>query len=399
MSNRPTVDFQTILSESDIPTTEAELESKLKNEVTGAGSSVSNDSEMSPFWSWVRAAVVTPVVWLINILLAGYILPNMFVATAERWALELKAWELNVTPNEAVKTQGYISFTKNNIEDSVVITAGSIIQTLPINGIVYQVHVLITTVIESGLETGLVLVEGTEVGAAYNLPAGYFNILPEELSGIASAVNETNWITTLGADAETDEELAFRLQNAFTSAGSWHIDDAYRSIITDVAGIRSDNIYFLNTGNISPGTATAYILMEVGETPDAILTQLNTRITTDGYHGHGDVMTCSAIPEQTYELVADIVLSDNLTDEQKIEQKTEVENRIRAAFRETAAFPETTRANPSSRFSFSNLHSEIHNSMPLVKSVKLSVNGNVQEDIESGLVQPRISSLLVQEVS
>ena len=397
MTNRPTVDFKQVLSGSEIPTTEAELEAKLKEEVVGAGSLISNDSAMSPFWSWVRAVIITPTVWLINTLLVGYVLPNMFVATAERWALELKAWELNVTIKGAVKTQGVITLTKTNAADLVTVAKGSIIQTLPIDGIAYQMQVVDDTTLAAGLETGQVLVEALAAGAAYNLSAGYFNVLPVELPGVVSAVNGPDWIEVLGADAEGDDELALRLQNAFTSSGNWHIDDAYRSIIASVAGISAKNIYFENTGHITPGSATAYIVMDVGETPMAILEQLNTYIMTDGHHGHGDVLTCSAMPERRYDVIADIVLMDNVDAVQAAIEMRAVENRIRAAFKETAAFPEMHRAEPNSRFSLSKLGTDIHNNMALVKSISLRIDGVLQHDVISLLEQPRIKTLLVQE--
>lgn len=399
MSNRPNADFESILSESGIPTTEAELEIKLKEQVVAAGSKVSNDSEMSPFWRWVRAAVITPTIWLIKTLLAGYVLPNMFIATAERWALELKAWERNVTVKAAVKTQGLITLTKATASDEVTIAKGAIIQTLPIDGVTYQLQVLADTVIAIGDETGKVLAEAMTAGLAYNLPAGYFNILPEELPGITAAVNEPDWITTSGANEETDEELALRLQNAFTSSGSWHIDDAYRAIIASVAGIRSDNIFFENTGNISPGTANAYIVMEVGETPQSLIDELNAHITEDDHHGHGDVLTCLAIADQSYNVSAEAVLADNMTQEKINNTLLEIENRIRAAFRETEAFDEMTRAKPKSRFSVSKMASEIHSNMVTVKSIKISIDGVIQEDIISALVQPRINTLAVTEES
>ena len=399
MSERPTADFKTILSDSDIPVTEEALEEKLKQEVMGAGSSLSNDSNMSPFWRWIKSAVITPAVWLINNLLAQYIMPNMFVATAQRWSLELKAWELNIAIKEAVKTQGFITLTKTNSADAVTIAQGAIVQTLPINGVIYQLQVVEETVIDVDLETGAVLVEALEAGLAYNLPAGYYNILPEELSGIASATNQVDWITTLGANAETDEELALRLQNAFTSAGSWHVDDAYRSIISSVAGIRSDNIFFENKGHIIPGTATAYIVMEVGPTPKAILDDLNQFITTDGNHGHGDLLTCVAIDDQQYDLIVEVTLTKNITATTTQANLLEVENRIRAAFRETEAFEKITRAKPKSRFSISLLCSEIHKDMADVESLKIKVDGVIQEDIISTLQQPRLSSLIVMEES
>jgi hypothetical protein len=397
MSKRPIADFKMILSDSDIPVTERALEEKLKQAVVGAGSALSNDAAMSPFWRWVKAAVITPALWLINTLLVQYVMPNMFVATAQRWSLALKAWELNITMKEAVKTQGLITLTKANSADATTIAQGAIVQTLPINGVIYQLQVIDETIIDEGEETGVVLVEALQPGLAYNLSAGYFNILPEELPGITSATNQPDWITTLGANAETDEALALRLQNAFTSAGSWHIDDAYRSIISSVEGIRSDNIFFENTGHITPGTANAYIVMEVGETPQHILNDINQYIMSDGYHGHGDQLTCLAIPDKDYALTVEVVLTKNLNSTQIQAQLEEVEHRIRAAFRETEAFADITRATPNSRFSISLLCTEIHLHMRLVDSLKITVDGDIQEDIVSTLQQPRLQSLIVTE--
>ncbi|MEZ9463193.1 baseplate J/gp47 family protein [Vibrio splendidus] len=396
MSKRPSANFIKILSESGVPVTEDEFEAKLKLEVVGAGSKVSNDSEMSPFWRWVRAAVVTPCVWLIRTLLAEHVMPNMFVATAERWALELKAWDHDIEPKDAEKTQGNITLTKVNAADAVTIDAGKVVQTLPIDGVVYKVRVLAETVIEAGQRTGKVLVEAFEAGAAFNLPAGYFNIIPEEIPGIVDAVNEPDWITQLGADAESSEELALRIQNAFTSSGEWHIDDVYRSIISSVAGIRSDNIYFNNTGEVEPGTAEALILMEVGATPQPVLDQLNDHVMAKGHHGHGDVLTCKAIPDTEHDVIADVVLVANLDEATKVNELLEVEDRIRAAFRETAAYPEMTRAKPESRFSLSLLGTEIHTNMAQVESVKFTVGAKVQEDIISDLEQPRLKTITVR---
>ncbi|MGF1876660.1 baseplate J/gp47 family protein [Photobacterium frigidiphilum] len=399
MSKRPKADFIDILSTSGVPVTDAEFDAALKEEVIRAGSLISNDSDMSPFWRWVRAAVVTPCLWLLRSLLAGHVMPNMFVGTAERWGLELKAWEHDIEPKGAVKTQGIITLTKANAADAVTVAAGAVIQTLPIDGMVYQVNVVTETVIEVGLHTGHVLVAASEAGAAYNLPAGYFNILPAALPGIVDAVNQPNWIVQLGANPETDEELALRIQNAFTSSGEWHIDDVYRSMIARVAGIRSDNIYFNNTGDMTPGSAEALIVMEVGPTPPTIIEQLNVYIMTDGHHGHGDILTCKAIPDTLQVVIADVVFVSNLTDIQIVNALGEIEERIRAAFRETAAYPEMTRARPHSRFSLSVLGSEIHTHMAWVGSVRFSVGGRVQADIVSHLTQPRLQSLLVRELA
>ncbi|WP_038180996.1 baseplate J/gp47 family protein [Vibrio rhizosphaerae] len=399
MSNRPQADFLTILAESGVPLSEQALEEQLKKEVSAAGSLLSNDSEMSPFWRWVRAAVVKPALWMTRTLLVTHVMPNMFVATAERWALELKAWELNVEPKQAVKTQGYLTMTKENINDEVLVERGVFVQTLAIEGVVYRVKVTEDTVIPGGLASGQVPVEAEQAGVAYNLPAGYLNILPTEVPGIVSVVNDAGWITRLGANEESDEELALRLQNAFTGSGEWHINDVYRSIIASVAGIRSDNIFFRNTGDISPGTAEALILVEVGETPQSIIETLNDYIMNQGHHGHGDVLTCKPIPETRHDVIADVVLAKNLTVAQMAETLQEVRDRIRAAFRETKAYDEMTRAAPQSRFSISRMATEIHNNMANVKSVRITLDGEIQEDIVSGYTQPRLKSLTVGELA
>jgi NTP pyrophosphatase (non-canonical NTP hydrolase) len=171
----------------------------------------------------------------------------------------------------------------------------------------------------------------------------------------------------------------------------------YRSIISSVAGIRSDNIFFENTGDITPGTADALIVMEVGETPQTILDQLNQYITDQGHHGHGDVLTCKAMPDTLHDVLADVVFVASLSDQTKVNELLDVEARIRAAFRETEAYPEMTRAQPQSRFSVSELATEIHTNIDNVKSVKITIDGEVQQDIISALTQPRLNSLTVRE--
>lgn len=392
---KPKADFIKILSSSGVPITEEALTEQLKKKVVEAGSVLSNDSKMSPFWSWVKTAVVTPVIWLIRTLLAGHILPNLFVATAERWALELKAWEYNIEPKSAVKTLGEITLTKASTE-AVTVPAGSVIQTLPIDGVVYRLIVRTETVIESGSLTGRVLVEAEEPGSAFNLPAGYFNVLPQEIVGIVDAVNDVDWITRLGADDESDGDLALRIQNAFASAGRWHVDDVYRSVISSVAGISSNNVYFRNTGEITPGTADALIFMDVGPTPSLIIDKINQYIMDDGHHGHGDVITCKAMPESLHVVHVDVVIPSFLMESDRIEILKEVEARIRATFRETAAYPEMTRTQPNHRFSISILETEIHNAMPSVESVTVTVDGVVHGDIVSGLTLPRLKQIDVE---
>jgi hypothetical protein len=94
---RPTVDFMALLAETGVPTTEQAMEAELKQEVVAAGSLITNDSDVSPFWRLVRGVVITPALWLIRTLLAGHVLPNTFAATATDAYLDLKAWDVDLT--------------------------------------------------------------------------------------------------------------------------------------------------------------------------------------------------------------------------------------------------------------------------------------------------------------
>lgn len=391
MSIRPEVDFTKIIEDAGIPTTEEAVAVVLAQAAVDAGSTLSNDSSMSPFWRWVRAVVTTPALWMVNTLLAKNLLPSMFTATATGVFADLKAWETNTERKAAAFTVGNIKFTKNAATDAVTIKKGTRIITERIDGNVYELQVMNDVVIPSGPEFGLVPCQAIEAGMAYNLAAGYYNILPVAVSGITSVTNPVDWIIQLGANEESDDELCLRSQNAFTAVGNHHINAVYRSIISSVAGIRSDQIYFKNTGDVLPGSATAYILMESGDTPQAILDSLNKHIMNDGYHGHGDIMTCKAMPDTGHNLVVTVYPVANLTDEQKALLLSDVELRIRAAFRESTDYESMTRTWPQSLFSFSQMSKELHGSLPNLDNIEYNL-----AHIQSALDIPRLTSFTVE---
>ncbi len=390
MSKRPDIDFEALIAAEGIPTTEAALAIELQKEVDAAGSKVSNDSRMSPFWRLVQAVVIKPAMWIINNLLANHVLPNAFAATATGIYLDLKAWDVDLERKQATHTRGLVEFFKEKPENPVVINKGAIIETDSIDGIRYRLAVVDDVVIAQGKESGLVLCEALGSGAAFNLPAGYYAILPEGVSGITHASNPIDWIVSPGSNTEGDDELALRIRNQFSAAGRYHIDSIYRSMIASVAGIRSDLIYFEHEAPRGPGTANAYILMEVGSTPSLLLEQLNHYVMDEGHHGHGDNVLCLAMPETQHPVSVVIYPVANLNDEQKSTLKTEVENHINAAFRNIGDYGHVTRVDPKSTFSFSVLTKEIH-----IKLADLARLSFVNQDITSALAIPRLSSVEV----
>ncbi|GHA05547.1 baseplate J/gp47 family protein [Oceanisphaera arctica] len=399
MTARPTVDFTRLVAAEGIPTTEEALAVELATEVTASGSVITNDSRMSPFWRLQQALVIKPALWLLRNLLVGHVLPNSFAATAKGYYQDLKAWDVGLTRKPATRTRGTVELFKGAALDETLIPAETLISTERINGVTYTVKSVADVVISAGSDSGLVLCEALEPGTAYNLPAGYFNILPKAVPGISHASNPEDWITQPGDDEEDDDELGLRIQNQYSVVGRYHIDAVYRSMLASVAGIRSDHIFFEHDAPRGPGTANAYILMEVGATPQTLIDKLNHHVSTEGNHGHGDDLQCFALPYTDHALVLDIWPRAFISDADKAALQAEADSLVRAAFRETAAWPTVTRVQPFSRFSFSRLGQQLHSLLPDIDGVDFSDDlGETTApvaNIESGQSIPRLTSLTV----
>ena len=85
------VDFNQVLRDAGIPTTDAELRAEWEKEVAAQGSTLSNTSAWSPFWRIITALVTTPVLWLLGFV-SSTLLPNLFVKTAKGAWLDMLSW-------------------------------------------------------------------------------------------------------------------------------------------------------------------------------------------------------------------------------------------------------------------------------------------------------------------
>ena len=391
MNLRPTVDFMALLAKSGVPTTEEAMEVELKKEVEAAGSLITNDSDVSPFWRLVRAVVITPALWLIRILLAGHVLPASFAATATDSYLDIKAWDVDLTRKPAQKTRGIVNFTKVNPAEATTIPDDVWVTTERINGTIYRVKPVQAVVSPAGEAVARVVCEAEFAGVAWNLAPGYYNLLSKPITGILSARNsEKEWITTQGADAESNDALGLRIKNQFSAVGRYHIDAIYRSMLASVAGIRADHIFFEHDAPRGPGTANAFILLEVGTTPASLIEKLNDYVNNQGNHGHGDDLQVMAMPETEHSLHLELWPVENLAAEQRLALVNEVKMLIQAAFRQSADYPAVTRTWPQSRFSLSQLGRELHQAFPEIKSLHFT-----ELDIVSGLEIPRLAAIEV----
>ncbi|ENE1965636.1 baseplate J/gp47 family protein [Salmonella enterica] len=384
------IDFKKILRESGMPVDEQTVRDTLQ-QAADDEKLVTNTSRMSPFWRLIQLLVIRPYMWIVDTLINN-VLRNLFLMTAVGPFVDLFAAALKLTRKEATRAVGKITFTKNNPDNSVTVPVGTLIQTERINGIIYTVATTEQVIIPAGTQSAPIDATATDSGAAFNLAPGYYQILPKAIDGIASVRNGDDWLTTPGADRESDDELKDRCRNQFNLAGSYHTDAVYRSLIAAQAGLTIDRIFFLHDAPRGPGTANAYLLLDTGVISQPYVDSVNDYIMTQGHHGHGDDMRCFAMPETRHTLAVTVYVENlsNISSDDITALKSGVENMIRCAFRENGNY-DVTRTWPYSRFSFSQLGRELHNAFALVDSVTFSL-----ADIKSDLAIPRLNTLTVE---
>lgn len=383
-------DFKALLKDSGMPVDEDAMRDALQQAADEEGL-ITNTSRMSPFWRIIQLMVITPCMWLVNALVTG-ILRNLFLMTATGRFVDLFAAALKLTRKEATSARGRIQVIKRDPGTVVTVPAGTQIQSERINGIVYTVTTDSQTVIPAGTAEAFVDATATGTGTAFNLAPGYYQILPQAIDGVASVRNGDDWLTTPGADQESDDDLKDRCRNQFNLAGSYHTDAVYRSLIASQAGLSIDRVFFEHDAPRGPGTANAYLLLDTGIISQPYVDRVNQYITDQGHHGHGDDMRCMAMPETRHTLTVTVWVRDiaNISNTDLTLLKSGIDGLIRCAFRENNNY-NVTRVWPYSRFSFSQLGREIHNQFPLADSLSFSLN-----DIKSDLNIPRLDSLTVE---
>jgi len=371
--------FKQALKDAGIPTTELELEQQWADTLKAQGFEINNQSPFSPFWRLQTALVGKPAMQLIDALTTE-VMPNTFVLLAKENALDLKGQGRNTERLPAVKAQGNVLFTRADNTSELVIPAATVIQSAPVNGIVYQLTTLFTATFNVGENQVTALCEAVDTGSAFNLGGGYYNKLLNPIEDV-SVSNATNWLVSAGQDIESDDNYRLRIRDKFATLGNYHVDAVYRGIISEFPGVQSDNVVFEHTAPRGAGSANAYVFLEVGQISQSVIGEINNHIAS-GYHGHGDDLLIFAMPTQAQIIGLELWQKPNTAD-----ISSDVEKFIGAAFRENSAYTATT-CQPNSTFSFSLLAAELHGQFPELKTLKFS---NV--DINAGVWLPVINQI------
>ncbi|MFC6633527.1 baseplate J/gp47 family protein [Microbulbifer taiwanensis] len=380
--------FTDLVKEGGLPTTEAEVQAEFEKEVDAEDVAFTNDSEVSPWWRMVTALITKPVLWLIQALITA-VMPQMFVKTAKGAFLDLLAWGVNLKRKLAAKALGQVQFTRATTAGTLDVPAGTAVQSANINGRVYTLRTTETVTFGDGMATALAPVEAEESGSAYNLAAGYYSVLPVLLPGITAVTNLDDWLLQPGADEEKDDDLRARIRTQFLAVNQWHTDAVYRALISGFDGVAADNVYFDSDAPRGPGSADAYVMLEIGTPDAAFIASIQSKITDEGNHGHGDDLQVLAMPETQHDVTATIYPLANLSGATVDQLKADVEDFIRAAFRGNQDYAPTL-VRPWSRFSFSFLSGELHTQFPLLHGVDFNI-----DYIVSQMALPRLNSLTV----
>lgn len=382
--------FQTVVEQAGIPANENSIKAAFKQTTLNAGVVFNNDSSVSPFWRVIEALVITPTLWLMKLLIET-VLPNAYAKTATGTWLDFIAFGVDIERKVASKAQGKITFTRQSSSGTLTIPKGTRIQSVSINGSVYELQTTADTLIPEGRYTYKIAVEAAVAGAAWNLAAGYYALLPVPIAGVVAVINEADWLTVPGADFESDESLRLRIRNQFSAVNQYHTDAVYRAQIAEFIGISPDLVFFEHNAPRGPGSANAYVLFEAGVPTVSYIDGVNQHIREGGNHGHGDDLMAFAMPETQHDVVLDVYLPSAMDDAARTLLVEQVELMVRTAFRQsTNSDYQPTQTWPYSRFSFSRLAQEIHEQFADIESLAFANN-----DITSQMNIPRLNVLRV----
>lgn len=353
-------EFTQLLKNAGVPTTEDELNIKWDGILKDKGFEINNTSPFSPFWRLQSVLVAKPALQLVDTLI-NQIMPSSFVLLAENDALDLKGQSRNCIRKKATSAVGNITFTRTEINNELTIKSGTIIQSTPVNGTVYQLKTLFETSFRIGESQIIVMCEALESGSEYNLTDGYYNTLLIPIEGVTIS-NSNDWLINAGQEVENDDDYRIRQRDKFSELGDYHVDAVYRGIISAFAGIKSNNVIFEHTAPRGPGSANAYVFLDVGQVSQSVIDEINNNIAS-GNHGHGDDLVVFAIPTKGQVIHLKYWQHSNTVD-----VGDDIEEFIRAAFRENKAYKPTL-CYPNSTFSFSVLAGELHIQFPELKTL------------------------------
>ncbi len=193
-----------------------------------------------------------------------------FLDTATGIWLDRKAREYGLERKPAIKTVGYVIYSRPIAKNTnISIPTGSIVTTpKDQSGKEYRFFTTEDAVLQAGELSVSVPVIAENAGSAYNVGPTSISRMKTYINGIGSVSNETDWMTIVGVDEEKDSALRQRCFLAWEELSQGGTAAAYVSWALSVPGVKS--AFVDDTLPRGEGTVDIYIMGEAGP-PDAAL--------------------------------------------------------------------------------------------------------------------------------
>lgn len=380
-------DFKAVLATNGIPEDETAAEAAFRALAFAESSPFNNQSPYSPFWKLVTQFAVKPVVAISN-LLSNEILPALFLKTATGTWIDIFAWQLNLTRKAATKATGRITFSRYESTGSLLVPAGTTVQSAEINGEVYRLTTLNDAVFDAGVLSVDVIAEAEETGSQFNLATGFYSLLTTEFAGVVNVSNDESWLLVPGAEAESDEDLVDRCRNQFAATNNWHIDFAYIGMVTQWAGVAVNDVFIESDAPRGAGTGNIYILFDQAAPASTWLDEMTSFVMDQGNHGFSDDVLIQSIPYFDMPQKAYLGFDSSVDEDAAALLKEDIEHFIYAAFRQLPNTGYTlTQTAPNTVFAWSKLITQLHNTFDSL----ISIDFENDENIPAQLAQPQLS--------
>ncbi|MGE4297519.1 MAG: baseplate J/gp47 family protein [Desulfovibrionaceae bacterium] len=153
-------------------------------------------------WSWALHQLY---------LYLKFILVQAFPTEAEGEWLDLHVAQVGLTRKAATKAVGTVVFSRSGTSGNIAIPVGRVVRTATdATGSVYRFVTTAAAVLADGQTEVAVPVEAEEYGAAANVTVGAICEISTVIPGVEAVANAADWLSSEGADAETDDQLRER---------------------------------------------------------------------------------------------------------------------------------------------------------------------------------------------
>ncbi|WP_270815161.1 baseplate J/gp47 family protein [Hungatella effluvii] len=245
------------------------------------------------------------------------VLNNMFISHAQDVWVELKAADFSKKRKAAVKTQGYITISRDTPGEAVRIAKGYIFKTdQDINGEELRFFATEQAVLQRDALVGTVVVEAEKEGARYNVGPGQIKKCLIHLDGIDKIENLKDWIIKEGADIEDYESLRSRTLGAWAELSTLPIRDKYKNVCESVPGV-----LFVNVHDQHPrgqGTIDIIVTGTAGTATEGLLSDVKT--AADSIKGPYDDILVKSSLTVSQDIVVEITINQNLSTDGMVEK-------------------------------------------------------------------------------